>query len=127
MTEKHTKDCSVVPVGNEMRFYPCWHEGPVKWYHFIFGHKLEPRDELLDEFPTCPQCMLEEIRPKLGQCVRCGVPLMPGDACIMYGTDLCCLGVECGPGPAYAMPGIWDGEQYIDGVTAGTVVSMKLC
>jgi hypothetical protein len=121
-----TKTCSILPRSEEKKLYACGHEGPALWDFNLFGNKHKVIDEKVKDSGKCGQCHLDELSPQLTQCARCGVAIGPGQGCIMYENDLCCLSLDCGPGPIYAMPGIWDGQQFVDRITAGTVRLMPL-
>lgn len=119
-TEK-TGTCVLIPNTSEVKHYGCGHDGPTKWGFDLFGKKFNVSDERLLDAGKCGQCHLDELVPQLTQCAKCETPILPGQACIIYEAELCCLGLDCGPGPAFAMPGIWDGKNFVDGITAGTV------
>ncbi|MFZ5364987.1 MAG: hypothetical protein ACOZBH_02175 [Patescibacteria group bacterium] len=64
--------------------------------------------------------------PLLTRCAKCGVAISPGQDCIQYPYGLCCLGRNCGPGPAFADPGTWDGEKFIDAFTTGAAGEIRI-
>jgi len=116
----------VVPEGDETATYACGHEGPARYAHEIFGRTLRLRDEVLAKRDKCAQCLLDEVTDGATKCARCGTPIFKGQDCIMYDDGVCCLSTACGPGPIAAMPGIWDGERFVDGFAAGTITVIDL-
>lgn len=116
-----SKDCRVVPKGDRKADYKCGHVSWAEFSHELFGREIDLLPEVIASREKCGECLLDQVTEGITKCVRCGEPIFKGSSCIMYGDDLCCLSVSCGPGPIYAMPGVWDGEKFVDGILAGTV------
>ena len=123
-TEKDTTTCSVSPRTEEVKQYACGHKGPVLWDFLLFGNIHKINDDLVKNSGKCGQCHLDEIVPTLAQCAKCKVAISPDQDCIQYDGELCCLKREHGDLFA-GVPGIWDGKQFVDGVVAGTIVTIK--
>jgi len=118
-TEENTHECSVVARSEETKQYSCGHDGPAEYAHILSGVTYEVDHTKVDQ-SKCGQCHLDEIESLITQCAKCKKNILPGHGCIMYEQDLCCLAVACGPGPMGHMPGVWDGQQFIDAFAAGT-------
>ena len=114
-------DYRVLPKGEAKVTYGCGHVSWADFSHEIFGLEFLIRPEAVRDRKLCGQCLLEKAIVGVTRCARCGVPIFPGQDCIMYGPELCCLAVACGPGPVGDTPGVWDGKRFVDGITAGTV------
>lgn len=112
---------AVVNESEERAQFACGHEGAARFAHSIFGRVYLPRENVLADREKCGACLLAAATEGITRCARCERPIFKGEDCIMYSYGLCCLSTNCGTGPLGDMPGIWDGERFVDGITAGTV------
>ncbi len=122
MTEKHQPDHQVVPEGDETAQYACGHAGLVRYHHLIFGKKFEIRQDFIKRRERCPECLLKYATEGVTRCGVCGDPIFKGADCVIFEGKVCCLKTSCTPGPMCCDVGVWNGERFVDGITAGTVV-----
>jgi hypothetical protein len=121
MTDKAKPENLVLPQSDEKKTYGCGHEGPVDWHISLSGRELKPTQDT-KAVAKCPQCLVDELGPKLTHCKKCGHGILPGEDCIVYkDVGICCMSLNCGPGPLGGLPGTWDGEKYIDGFKTGAI------
>lgn len=120
------ENCRVVALGDEIVEFACGHSGPAEFKHDLNGHEYRIVQEILDSQQLCGECYLEKALDGATFCARCGRPIFKGQDCIDYDGEICCLSVGCGPGPVAYMPGIWDGERFVDGIIAGTVRTVRI-
>ena len=119
-----SEEFGIIAKTDRQEEYPCGHTGPVEWDFVFFGRTYPTNVDMVRASGKCAACLLAEVSPLLTSCAQCGIAIGPGEDCILYDNQVCCLSTKCGPGPVAAMPGKWDGQKFVDGVTAGTITSL---
>lgn len=112
----------VIPTSEETATFGCGHEGPVTYEHEFFGRKYQLRPEVLESRERCGQCRLDEVAPSMTQCSVCGKPIFKGEDCLNDKGKIICLSVKCSIGPIGIDPGVWNGERWVHGLEAGTIM-----
>jgi len=122
-------DPKVVAKTDEEVNFRCGHTGPAKFAHQVFGKEHQIKAEILGAREKCGECMLAEVKPHFEEatcCAVCGRIIFKGRDCVIHEGEILCLSMSCGPGPLGANPGIWNGETFVDGFTAGTMRVVSL-
>lgn len=119
-------DCQLIANTTEEVTFACGHRWAIDYSVIICGVRFDPKAAARDQRENCPTCNLKTAVLGATRCGHCNGPIFKGADCIVYDDGkVSCLRTDCGPGPMGHMPGVWDGDRYVNGLIAGTVVTVK--
>ncbi len=77
---KSTDEVKVVEQADELRMYPCGHEGPASFQLSLYGELWKE----MHEEKECPTCWIQRIKKHVIRCALCGLPIFPGEGVAVY-------------------------------------------